>query len=143
MSLCLTTPTSLASASRERFGLPGFRRFFEEIVKECAEAGLIRGEELLFDATKVDANASLDSIAPRFCVEAHLGGLFEDDERVSAAEPDQKLPTVADEGLKIERTPLVKTGSAGTGARSGRSGASGTDARHISWLPRPTLTRPP
>jgi transposase len=30
--------------TRERFGLPVFRRFFEEIVKECAEAGLVRGE---------------------------------------------------------------------------------------------------
>jgi hypothetical protein len=88
--------------TRERFGLPVFRRFFEEIVKECAEAGLVRGEELFFDATKVDANASLDSIAPRFSVEAHLGGLFEDDERVTAAEPDRTLPTVADEGLKTE-----------------------------------------
>jgi transposase len=88
--------------TRERFGLPVFRRFFEEIVKECAEAGLVKGEELFFDATKVDANASLDSIAPRFSVEAHLGGLFEDDERVTAAEPDRRLPTVADEGLKIE-----------------------------------------
>jgi transposase len=88
--------------TRERFGLGVFRRFFEEIVKECAEAGLVRGEELFFDATKVDANASLDSIAPRFSVEAHLGGLFEDDERVTAAEPDRTLPTVADEGLKTE-----------------------------------------
>ena len=129
--------------TRERFGLPVFRRFFEEIVKECAEAGLLRGEELFFDATKVDANASLDSLAPRFCVEAHLGGLFEDDERVSAAEPDRKLPSVADEGLKTERTPLAKTGSPETGARSGRSGASGTGARRISWLPIPTPTRPP
>jgi transposase len=43
-----------------------FREFFEWIVRECAEAGLVRGEELYFDATKVDANASLDSFAPRF-----------------------------------------------------------------------------
>jgi transposase len=89
--------------TRERFGLPVFLRFFEEIVKECTEAGLVSGEELFFDVTKVDANASsLDSIVPRFCVEAHLGGLFEDDERVTAAESDRTLPTVAEEGLKIE-----------------------------------------
>jgi transposase len=34
-----------------------FRRFFEEIVQMCAEAGLVWGEELYFDATKVEANA--------------------------------------------------------------------------------------
>jgi transposase len=88
--------------TRERFGLSVFRRFFERIVEECAEAGLVRGEELYFDATKVDANASLDSIAPRFAVEAHLDGLFEDDDRAAAAEPDRTLPTAVDEGLMTQ-----------------------------------------
>lgn len=50
-----------------------FRRFFERIVEMCAEAGLVRGKELYFDATKVDTNASLDSLAHRFAVEVHLG----------------------------------------------------------------------
>src|SRR5215204_6281104 len=63
--------------TRERFGLCVFRRFFEQIVEMCVEAGLVRGEDLYFDATKVEANASLDSIAPRFAVEEHLDGLFE------------------------------------------------------------------
>jgi transposase len=61
---------------RDRFGLSVFREFFERIVEMCAEAGLVWGAELYFDATKVDANASLDSIAPRFYVEEHLGELF-------------------------------------------------------------------
>ena len=43
---------------RERYGLLVFRRFFERIVAECVEAGLVWGEELFFDATKVEANAS-------------------------------------------------------------------------------------
>ena len=38
---------------RERFGLEVFRRFFERIVAECLDAGLVWGEELFFDATKV------------------------------------------------------------------------------------------
>jgi transposase len=50
---------------RERFILEAFRRFFERIVKECFEAGLVWGEELFFDATKVEANASLDSARSR------------------------------------------------------------------------------
>jgi transposase len=61
---------------RDRFGLSVFRAFFERIVQLCVEAGLVWGEELYFDATKVDANASLDSIAPRFYVEEHLGEVF-------------------------------------------------------------------
>src|SRR5215211_5833372 len=47
---------------RERYGLAVFRHFFEAIVEQCREAGLVWGKELYFDATQVDANASLDSI---------------------------------------------------------------------------------
>src|SRR5215213_4783429 len=72
---------------RDRYGLEVFRRFFEQIVERCAEAGLIWGEELYFDATKVEANASLESITPRFAVEQHLHDLFEEDEEGSQEEP--------------------------------------------------------
>ncbi len=65
---------------RDRYGLSVFREFFERIVELCVEAGLVWGEELYFDATKVDANASLDSIAPRFYVEEHLGELFSEED---------------------------------------------------------------
>jgi transposase len=65
-----------------RYGLEVFRRFFEEVVEQCRRAGLVWGKELYFDATKVNANASLDSLVPRFAVEArellsaHLKALF-------------------------------------------------------------------
>src|SRR3954454_6385550 len=64
---------------RKRYGLVAFRRFFEAIVEQCRAAGLVWGKELYFDATQVNANASLDSITPRFAVEAHLGELFAED----------------------------------------------------------------
>jgi transposase len=44
---------------RDRYGLGTFRCFFEEIVQKFIEAGFVWGEELYFDATKVEANASL------------------------------------------------------------------------------------
>src|SRR5215212_6571887 len=61
---------------RERYGLDVFRRFFEAIVEQCIHAGLVWGEELYIDATKVAANAALDSLRPRFAMEAHLAQLF-------------------------------------------------------------------
>ncbi len=65
---------------RERYGLVAFRRFFDAIVAQCQAAHLVWGKELFADATQVDANASLDSLTPRFAVEAHLQALFESEE---------------------------------------------------------------
>ena len=70
---------------RQRFGLPLFQRFFEHVVDLCQQAGLLWGRELFFDATKVRANAALNSVVPRFYLQAknqaneHLGALFAGD----------------------------------------------------------------
>src|SRR5579864_1655149 len=64
---------------RERYGVNVFRRFFEAIVEQCQQAGLVWGRELYIDATKVQANASRDSVKPRFAVDEHLRDLFKDD----------------------------------------------------------------
>jgi transposase len=61
---------------RERYGIEIFRRFFEEITSQCQQAGLVWGKELYIDSTQVQANASLDSLKPRFAIEAHLSHLF-------------------------------------------------------------------
>src|SRR5690242_19437861 len=61
---------------RERYGVEVFRRFFDKIVEQCQQEGLVWGKELYFDGTKVLANASTESVKPRFAVEAHLATLF-------------------------------------------------------------------
>jgi Transposase DDE domain len=94
-----------------------FRRFFERILEECVEAGLVWGEELFFDATKVEANASMESRVPRFSAESHLGGHLggllggeraaeseagdETSEPYAAAELEA-LPAAADRGLRAK-----------------------------------------
>ncbi len=73
---------STLSKTRQRYGLPVFRQFFEAILEQCRQAKLIWGKELYFDSTQVNANADLDSLAPRVAVEAreatqkHLNALF-------------------------------------------------------------------
>ncbi len=42
---------SSLSKIRARLGLPAFRRFFEVVTEQCVIAGLVRGDELIFDAT--------------------------------------------------------------------------------------------
>ena len=49
-------------------GLAVFWRFFDEVVEHCRAAGLVWGRELYLDGTQVEANASLDSLRPRFAV---------------------------------------------------------------------------
>ena len=67
---------------RTRYGVEVFRRFFEAIVEQCQHQKLVWGKELYIDSSQVNANADLDSLTPRFAVEAraaiqsHLAALF-------------------------------------------------------------------
>jgi transposase len=67
---------------RQRLGLPFFRRFFEHVVDRCVDAGLVWGQELIADATRVPANADIDSLVPRLraVVDGELVALFDGDE---------------------------------------------------------------
>jgi transposase len=100
---------------RSRYGLDIFRRFFEAIVGQCQQAGLIWGRELYFDATHVLANASLDSLAPRFAVEshlalqAHLAALFPDE----TADEELALVPEADHAHEQVVAPAQDFSSAG------------------------------
>ncbi len=72
---------------RERYGLEVFRRFFEAVVEQCVAAGLVWGKELFIDSIDVDANASIDSLQPRFAVEAHLARLFAEKDEQGGDDP--------------------------------------------------------
>src|SRR6266702_4686243 len=85
---------SSLSRIRTRYGLDIFRRFFDAILEQCQQAKLIWGKELYIDATRVDANASVDSLTTRFAVEAreafqkHLQQLFQEEADPHLPEPD-------------------------------------------------------
>ena len=107
---------------RERFGLEVFRSFFERIVEECFAAGLVWGEELFIDATKVEANASLESARSRSLVEGrleeHLAGVF----------PENTLPVQEDE----EHLAVV-AGVMGAGGEERQALAQANALRH-RWI---------
>ncbi len=94
---------------RERYGLTVFRRFFEEIVEMCVEAGLVWGEELFVDSTTVRANAAKGALVPRLEVVRHIDELFEDESGAEGRDPasgppraDAALPGADDENLRAE-----------------------------------------
>ena len=80
---------------RQRLGVDGFARFFERVVDLCQDAGLVWGKELFFDATKVRADAAVDSLVPRFYHEAktHLADLFVDEAAAASGEAEQLAPS--------------------------------------------------
>lgn len=53
---------SVLSKARGRWGVEAFRRFFERIVWQCVEAGLVEGSKIFVDSSLVDADASNNSV---------------------------------------------------------------------------------
>ncbi len=110
---------------RERYGLKVFRRFFERIVEMCVEAGLVWGKELYFDATKIEANASLDSMKSRSLVEnrfeEHLAEIFpQRGMRPAEVESLPEIPTVGPAGSDRETLDHINAGRHRWIASSGR-----------------------
>ena len=84
---------------------------------QCQQEKLVWGKELYFDGTQVNANADLDSLTPRFAVEAreaiqaHLAALFPDgdkeqEQQIAVGEtPDSAVPL--SRGLSPTPLPVV------------------------------------
>ena len=75
----------------------------EAIVEQCQHAKLVWRRELYIDGTKVQANASKDSLKPRFFVEAHLSTLFSDHPEDATGEGEQDARQ--DESAAAEPSP--------------------------------------
>ena len=53
---------SVLSKARKKWGVAVFQGFFERIVLQCAEAGLVDGRKIFVDSSLVEANASNNSV---------------------------------------------------------------------------------
>jgi len=57
--------STLSKLKNERWAESGlFERLFDEVVRQCAEAGLVSGRHVSGDGTEVRANASMKSLSP-------------------------------------------------------------------------------
>jgi transposase len=68
---------SVLSKARARWGVEAFRRFFERVVWQCVEGGLVDGSKLFIDSSLVDADASNNSVVDTESLRIHLGGVYE------------------------------------------------------------------
>jgi len=53
---------SILSKARKCWGAEVFRKFFEQVVLQCVEAGLVDGSKIFVDSSLVDADASNNSV---------------------------------------------------------------------------------
>ena len=53
---------SVLSKARSRFGVKVFQSFFDQIVIQCVQAGLVDGRKLFMDSSNVQADASNNSV---------------------------------------------------------------------------------
>jgi len=63
---------SVLSKARARWGVEAFRNFFERMVWQCVEAGLVDGRKIFVDSSLVDADASNNSVIDIQSLKIHL-----------------------------------------------------------------------
>jgi len=97
-----TPDHSVISKARRRWGLEVFAEFFENILSQCVDAGLVDGETIHIDSSTIDANASKDTLKCQFrAVSRNLYAELQDNDesppklerKVSATDSDARLFT--------------------------------------------------
>lgn len=63
---------SVLSKARSRWGIDAFKTFFERIVWQCVEAGLVDGSKLFMDSSLIQANASNNSVVNKDSLKRYL-----------------------------------------------------------------------
>ena len=97
-----TPDHSVISKARRRWGMEVFTEFFESILTQCVDVGLVDGETIHVDSSTIDANASKDTLRCQLRVVGH--NLYEElednaesphklEKHVSTTDPDARLFT--------------------------------------------------
>ncbi len=72
---------SVLSKARARWGPDAFKFFFDTIVMQCVEAGLVDGSKIFVDASLVQADASNNSVVNQQCLKRYLNKSYRQLER--------------------------------------------------------------
>ncbi|NOY52709.1 MAG: IS1182 family transposase [Deltaproteobacteria bacterium] len=80
---------SVLSKARKKWGVETFKSFFERIVWQCVEVGLVDGKKIFVDSSLIDADASNNSVVDTHSLKKHLKkGYPELEKRLSDREED-------------------------------------------------------
>jgi IS5 family transposase len=89
---------SVLSKARKRWGEEVFKQFFERIVVQCVQAGLIDGAKIFMDSSLIDADASNNSVVDTRSLKKHLNERYRELEKRLDAESSE-------EGAREETAP--------------------------------------
>jgi transposase/uncharacterized protein (UPF0179 family) len=91
---------SVLSKARPRWGVEAFKAFFEHIVWQCVEAGLVDGSKLFTDSSLVQADASNNSVVNKESLKRYLNKSYqilesrlEEEQRSSGSDDEPKSGT--------------------------------------------------
>jgi len=91
---------SVLSKARGRWGVEAFKAFFERIVWQCVQAGLVDGSKLFMDSSLVQADASNNSVVNKESLKRHLNKSYqilesrlEQEQRCSGSDEQPKSGT--------------------------------------------------
>ena len=68
---------SVLSKARNRWGVDVFQTFFENLVWQCVEAGLVDGSKLFMDSSMVQADASNNSVVNKESLKRYLNKSYQ------------------------------------------------------------------
>src|SRR5208282_4073904 len=88
---------SVLSKARRRWGEDAFRNFFERIVVQCVQAGLVDGTKIFMDSSLIDADASNNSVVDTLSLKRHLNERY------------RELEKRLDEGAQEETASMPET----------------------------------
>ena len=84
---------SVLSKARARWGTRAFKRFFDRIVFQCVEEGLVDGRKGFLDASLIDADASNNSVVDTHKLEKYLNKSYKRlENRLDEIKASKKTP---------------------------------------------------
>ncbi len=84
---------SILSKARKKWGVETFRKFFEMIVWQCVEAGLVDGSKIFVDSSLIDADASNNSVVDKQSLKRYLNKSYRElEKRLEEEEGPRKEP---------------------------------------------------
>ena len=67
----------MLSRARARWGVAAFKTFFERIVWQCVDAGLVDGSKLFMDGCLIQADASNNSVVNKESLRRYLNKSYQ------------------------------------------------------------------